>query len=174
MVDRLRSGTISALSSEFDAFLFASVGEDRRGVLLSVISALARSDVDPWQEAARLARLPGSAAIERLGGLIAALPHGPAVPADPNAIATRLVSLLPHHATPALRLPELARGNAATINMRLALLVVLGVIILAVTVLPRLILAGQPQAARPAGDHGAPTSLPTDTASSGPVQEEHK
>jgi hypothetical protein len=37
--------------SEYDDFLFASMGEDRNGLPLSVLSALARLDVDPWEEA---------------------------------------------------------------------------------------------------------------------------
>ena len=37
--------------SEFDSFLCAPIGEERNGMLLSVLSALARLDVDPWQEA---------------------------------------------------------------------------------------------------------------------------
>jgi hypothetical protein len=37
--------------SEFGAFLFASIGEESNGMALSVISALARLGIDPWQEA---------------------------------------------------------------------------------------------------------------------------
>ena len=44
--------------SEFDPFLYAPVGEERNGMLLSVLSALARLDVDPWQEAAALTKMP--------------------------------------------------------------------------------------------------------------------
>ena len=62
---------------------------------LSVLSALARLDVDPWQEATDLARLPGSAATERLTALIAALPGRPASQPDSGAISARLVALLP-------------------------------------------------------------------------------
>ena len=51
------TASISYLGSEFDDFLFAPIGEERNGMPLSVVSALARSDLDPWQEAAQLARL---------------------------------------------------------------------------------------------------------------------
>jgi hypothetical protein len=51
-------------------FLFAPIGEDRDGMLVSVLSGLARSDVDPWQEAARLAELPEETATQRLASLI--------------------------------------------------------------------------------------------------------
>jgi len=60
--------SVSLLNPEFDDFLFASIGEDRNGMLLSVLSAMARLDVDPWQEAAKLAGLPGQAATQRLAG----------------------------------------------------------------------------------------------------------
>jgi hypothetical protein len=33
-----RSASVSALGSEFDDFLFAPIGEDRNGMLLSVLS----------------------------------------------------------------------------------------------------------------------------------------
>jgi hypothetical protein len=54
-----RPASVSALGSEFDDFLFAPIGEDGNGMLLSVLSALARLGFDPWEEAAKLAQLPG-------------------------------------------------------------------------------------------------------------------
>ena len=81
------------LGPEFDAFLFASVDREGNGGSLSVLSALARSDVDPWREAAELAQMPREAANQRLTSLIAALP-GTALLA-PATIAERLVKLLP-------------------------------------------------------------------------------
>lgn len=65
---------------------------------LSVLSALARLEVDPWQEAAKLAELPGAAATERLASLIALLPSEPSMHRDPDTIAARLVALLPRRA----------------------------------------------------------------------------
>jgi hypothetical protein len=64
-------------------------------MLLSVLSALARLNLDPWDEAARLARLPRATATSYLTTLIAALPEGPAAPIDPGALAERLIALLP-------------------------------------------------------------------------------
>jgi hypothetical protein len=46
------------IRSEFNEFLGASVGEDRNGTRLTVLSASARFDVDPWQGATSLARMP--------------------------------------------------------------------------------------------------------------------
>ena len=82
--------------SEFDEFLFASVGDDSNAMPLSVLSMLARLDIDPWQEAAELARSPGKIATERLASLIAAPPNGLAAHLDPTTIAARLITLLPH------------------------------------------------------------------------------
>jgi hypothetical protein len=96
--EMMGSASISPLGSEFDAFLFAPIGEERNGMLLSVLSALARLDVDPWEEAAKLARLPGEAATQRLASLIAALPDGPSAHHDPGSIAARLIALLPRGA----------------------------------------------------------------------------
>ena len=93
-----RPTSVSQLGSEFDAFLFAPIGADRNGMFLSVLSALARLDIDPWQEAAKLARLPTNAATERLASVIAVLPEKP--PAlDPSMIAARLIAFLPRRAS---------------------------------------------------------------------------
>jgi len=97
------------IGREFDPFLFASIGEDRHGQLLSVISALGRSGLDPWQEAIDLAQMSGDLATARLSRLIAALPGEPALGRRFDAIAGELVALLPRsdkfapppHATPA-------------------------------------------------------------------------
>jgi hypothetical protein len=90
----------TSLGSEFDNFLFAPVRVEGNGMLLSVISALARLDLDPWQEATRLAGLPEEAATQRLTLLIAALPEGLSAHLAPGAIAARLIALLPRSATP--------------------------------------------------------------------------
>lgn len=81
--------------SEFNAFLFAPIGEDSNGMLVSVLSGLARSDMDPWQEAEKLARLPGETATQRLAALIGALPDRVVLYPDSRAIAVRLIALLP-------------------------------------------------------------------------------
>ena len=83
------------LGREFDDFLFAPIGEDRNGTTLSVLSALARGDVDPWQETASLARMPKERATERLAGLIAATPMDLATGQSVATIAARLIALLP-------------------------------------------------------------------------------
>lgn len=91
-----RSSLDLHLASEFEDFLFAPVGEDGHGMLLSVLSALARLNIDPWREAAKLAGMPVKTATERLASLIAALPDGPSEEhRNSVAIAARLIALLP-------------------------------------------------------------------------------
>jgi hypothetical protein len=89
-----RSASGSPVPSEFDDFLLAPIGEDRNGTL-SVLSALARMDIDPWEEAARLAQLPAETATRKLASLLAAPPGGAAARPDSEAIAPRLIALLP-------------------------------------------------------------------------------
>ena len=71
-------------------------------MLLSVILALARLDLDPWHEATSLAELPQRAATERLTSLIAALPDGPSADQAPETIAERLIALLPRGIDPGI------------------------------------------------------------------------
>jgi hypothetical protein len=80
--------------STFDTFLFAEVGEEQNGMLLSMVSALARLDLDPWREAASLSRLSAQAAGERLTSLLSSLPSSQLKVLAP-ATVIRLVGLLP-------------------------------------------------------------------------------
>ena len=77
---------------------------------LSVLSALARLNLDPWQEAAELSELPKDTAADRLAMLIARLPGGPWAQADLEAIARRLISLLPRLSNSTVPLPTKANG----------------------------------------------------------------
>jgi hypothetical protein len=95
MAEITRAAPVFALAPEFDDFLFASIGEERNGMRLSVVSALARLDVDPWKEAANLAQLPGTTAARRLASLIATLPDTLSTHLDPLANAARLIAHLP-------------------------------------------------------------------------------
>ncbi|MEO5626072.1 MAG: hypothetical protein ABIQ70_08715 [Dokdonella sp.] len=83
------------LDPQFDDFLFAPIGEEKDGMLLRVVSALARLDLDPWEETANLARLPRQAATERLTEFIVSLPNSPSADLDPGAIAAGLIARLP-------------------------------------------------------------------------------
>jgi hypothetical protein len=98
MAEMNRAGPDTVLAPEFDDFLFAPIGEEQNGMLLSVISALARLDLDPWQEAANLAKLPVTTAARRLASLIASLPGSPSTHLDPGTTAARLIAHLPRRA----------------------------------------------------------------------------
>src|SRR5512139_949074 len=80
--------------SEYNAFLFAAVGEEKVGTL-TVLTALTRLGIDPWQEAARLSDLPRVTAAQVFAQTIARLPEGDWKASDAEAIATRLVDSLP-------------------------------------------------------------------------------
>jgi hypothetical protein len=96
-MNNMTRGAVSYLGPEFNDFLYASVGVEKNGMQLSVLSALARQNVDPWQEAAQLTGLPEKTAIQRLMSLIPALPEELSVNPDRDTIAVRLIALLPHH-----------------------------------------------------------------------------
>ena len=86
--------------SEFNEFLFAFVGEEKNGLQLTVLSALARLGLDPWGEAARLSQLPCETATRALTAAIAGLPEGDWKVSDSRSIAARLVNFLPRRGTP--------------------------------------------------------------------------
>ncbi|MGA9367188.1 MAG: hypothetical protein WBV35_07005, partial [Steroidobacteraceae bacterium] len=78
MTETADAAVASVRRSKFEGFLLASIGEDGNdsGMQLSVLSALARQNLDPWEEAASLSSLPSEMATQRLTSLIAALPQG--------------------------------------------------------------------------------------------------
>ena len=80
---------------EFDAFLFASVGEEVDGAPLSVLSALSRLGLDPRDEAARLAHLTKDAAADQLARMIARLADRRWSVAEAHRIAGGLIERLP-------------------------------------------------------------------------------
>jgi len=83
------------LAAEYHGFLYASVGAADDEVPLSVLSALARQNLDPWEEAGRLAGLPRKAAIIRLAEFISASDDGSRARLDASTTAARLLELLP-------------------------------------------------------------------------------
>lgn len=112
----------SLLRSEFNDFLYAPIGEERNHMVLTVLSALARLGIDPWDEAARLAQLSREAATRRLTAIIAGLSDGQW--GDANAIAGRLVALLPTRRVAASAQHEPLRSRGLTPSRILALLFV--------------------------------------------------
>jgi hypothetical protein len=105
--------SISFVRPEFDDFLYAPIGAHAGEMPLSVLSALARSNVDPWKEAAELSDLPKDIATQRLASLIAQLPGGRWTLADSRAIADSLIELLPRRGSAAVPLTETSHGLRA-------------------------------------------------------------
>lgn len=113
-----RAATITLPGAEFNDFLFAPIGEDRNGMLVSVLSGLARLDVDPWQEAAKLTKLPGEAATLRLASLIGTLRDTENAYLDPSTTAARLIALLPQRDGSKNQSSNTPRGNDMTTNSK--------------------------------------------------------
>jgi len=108
----------SALGSEFDAFLFAPLGEDRNGVPLSVISLLARMNLDPWQEAGDLAALPAEAAASRLAVSFDSLTDPILRQANSRAMILGLLALLPRASPAVIPAPRATMAAVAAPDFR--------------------------------------------------------
>ncbi|PWR01022.1 hypothetical protein DKT77_18975 [Meridianimarinicoccus roseus] len=99
-----QSNVLNPHPPEFGQFLYASVGEDRNGYVVTVLSTLARLGLDPWKETADLVALGRGAAQVRLGTLLAQFRDVPALAIDHDSVARNLSQLLPEgHATRILR-----------------------------------------------------------------------
>jgi hypothetical protein len=134
MVEIARAAQIPSIGPEYNNFLYATIGADANGTLFSVLSAMARMNLDPWQEAADLAELSAKAAVRRLAALIAAVPGGPSEPGEPGLIAARLVKLLPNQTRsilPVLPPHKDLLGVAAQAKSRIALYLLFVLIALA-------------------------------------------
>lgn len=83
------------LRPDLDGFLFAPVGEERDGIPLSVISALTRLGLDPWDEATRLSSLTRREAVDQLSPMIGRLPGTRWSSSQAREIAAGLIELLP-------------------------------------------------------------------------------
>ncbi len=119
--------------SEYNAFLFAAVGEEKVGLPLTVLTALTRLGFDPWREAARLSDLPKETAARAFAATIAMLPEGDWKASESEAIAARLVNWLPGRSALAIPLVEatLIRGK----KMRSRIATVLSWVVLAAVLL---------------------------------------
>ena len=95
--------SVSNVTSQYDDFLFAPICDEPGGMRLSVISALARMNVDPWEEAARLAALSTPVAESALVSTLDRFPGKRQKSAETEILAAQLVALLPkaRAATPA-------------------------------------------------------------------------
>jgi len=111
----------------FDPFLYAEVGQDRHENSVSVLSALARLGLDPWDEAAALSDLPDEGARTRLGGLLARFTDVPAL--DRGAALARLIDLLPRPSGPRGGVSALLPPGAAALGFGPVAAVVLLILI---------------------------------------------
>ena len=114
---------VSRLESRYDAFLFASLCEEDE-LTLRVLSVLARQDVDPWQEADRLAHLSKEHAINSLASRIWKSNGERWSPSEASILVLRLIELLPSYrgSNPNPRLSE-------DRNSRMMLWLVVGIVL---------------------------------------------
>ncbi len=84
---------------QYEPFLSAPVGKDRRGTSVTVLSMLARLGVDPWGEASDLAKLPEGAARQRLEALMARFSDVSTPVSDQSRIVLKLLAFLPRPVT---------------------------------------------------------------------------
>ena len=119
---------LSRPASQYDAFLYASVCETDE-MTLSVLSVLARQDVDPWQEAARLAQLSRDQATNSLASKIWKSNSERWSPSEASILAVRLVELLPSHGRPRSSPPWTDDGNS-----RLTFWVVAGMLFMSIAI----------------------------------------
>lgn len=123
---------------DFERFLYASVGEDRAGGSVSVLSVLARLNLDPWVEAAELAALGRNAAGARLSLLLSRCREVPQLGQTHQAVAQDLMRLLPERKT-RLHPSRDAKPGAVTLSWGTVL-----TLLLLAYMLIRIVFAGAP------------------------------
>jgi len=111
------SSVFSLRTSAFNDFLYAPVGEEANGMVLTMLSALARFGVDPWLEAARLSELPREAAAKRLVSIISGMPREQWAESEVEDIAARLADFLPVKHAPAQALSERIKAPKSVMTL---------------------------------------------------------
>ena len=79
----------------YERFLGATVGEDKRETNVTVLSMLARLDIDPWLEAAKLSAMSGGSARKRLDALIARFTDVQTPASGRGKMVSDLLNMLP-------------------------------------------------------------------------------
>jgi hypothetical protein len=120
--------SVTFFRPEFNDFLFAPIGTDRNEMPLSVLSALSRLNIDPWEEAAELSGLPVDTATQRLASMLGRLPGGKWAQVDSTAIADRLIELLPRLGSSKVPVAEKADGRHAMTGFGFALILLCAVL----------------------------------------------
>jgi hypothetical protein len=115
--------------SIYEAFLYTEIGEQENGMPLSMVSALTRLGLDPWDEARRLASLPAAAAAAAVSDLIK---RTSARATELPKLSARMVALLSRPAPVAARVVSVPGIPPWLLERRwLAVLLVVGVLIVA-------------------------------------------
>ena len=96
----------ATLRKDFDDFLFAPVGQDFDGTPLTLATGLARLGLDPWEEAAELAKLAQEPAMQRLASRLETMPNRPSSAEDTVKVTMRLIALLHRRVPRESPLPE--------------------------------------------------------------------
>ena len=120
------SGGQAEAPAPFEAFLSAALGEEPNGMTLSVVSAFARLDLDPYREAARLAAMSRRDAATSLARLFARLQH---TSAD-NALIASLIQLLPKPPTKVQQADARLHGPARLRRTQIGVIIVLAAAVL--------------------------------------------
>jgi hypothetical protein len=136
MITMSGSSVLNPHPPELEPFLYAYVGEDARGSSVTVLSTLARLNLDPWAEAADLAALDRETAATRFGTLLSRFRDVPALEQTHGPVGRELVGLLPDRVARAAGSDQ-ASGDGGPLTPG----VVLG-IVAALVVLVQMILAG--------------------------------
>ncbi|HVA14219.1 MAG TPA: hypothetical protein VNF99_13270 [Stellaceae bacterium] len=113
----------SLRTSAFNDFLYAPIGEEENGMVLTALSALARLGVDPWDEAARLSELPKETAVKRLTSIVSSLPPGHWAASSARDIAARLTALLPGKQATVAQPPTAHSKHLSSVAMVMFLLI---------------------------------------------------
>ncbi len=102
---------------DYARFLAASVGADGTGANVSVLSMLARLELDPWTEAADLAAMLDAPARKRLEALLARFDDVPIQTTEQGRIASDLLAFLPRRARIAPQASDGAVAQSAKLAM---------------------------------------------------------
>ncbi|TVP69448.1 MAG: hypothetical protein EA339_14605 [Rhodobacteraceae bacterium] len=88
----------------FDTFLYATLGKDRNDNSVTVLSALARAGMEPWDAASDLAGLTRDEAHSRLDSVLIRFTDVPTLKDNHAAVSRSLIDLLPQGARQRARL----------------------------------------------------------------------
>ena len=87
--------SVSVAELACERFLYAPVCEQHNGTQVTVLSALVRANIDPWDEAARLARMPRAKAEATLSSILRRSLDRNWTGPEVGTVSARLIRLLP-------------------------------------------------------------------------------